>query len=283
MMEMACKMKSELVHFLYDEVSPEEKQKIKDHLSLCAECREELDLLIVTKDLLNECKEVVPSEAFQKSLSEKISVCEREEVSDWDCIKLAFFSMIKTLSPAICGILVTTIMVSVLSLSGDILRSQLNPLSLIICGVFWSGIYSMVFDLAIKSSEKGICMRRLLGLNLRRSVYYTFLALLFGIGLLQYSPFMDFWHLQAFAVGFLPLFVCSSLLSRKVTQKHILHGICLAVLYILLLGPALYMQCLSSGFTLYILMITISSLGALAGGIAGAWAVSHMIFQPGKN
>ena len=282
---MSCKIKSELVHFLYDEVSPEEKQKIKNHLLTCAECREELDMLTITKDLLGECAEVVPSGEFQKSLSERISVCEKIEFTDWQYVKMAFFSMIKTLSPALCGMVVTTIMVLVMSVSGDALRSHLNPVSLLICGVFWSGIYSMVFDLAIKnsSSRDRVCMRKLLGLNVRRSVYYTFLALLLGIGLAVVSPLSGMLHLQEFAIGFIPLFICSSLLSRKVEQKHVLHGVFLAILYILLIGPALYIQCAGYGFTFYVILIALSSSGALAGGICGSWTGINVLYQPTKS
>lgn len=268
---MACKFNSELVHFIYDEVGPEEKQTIKDHIESCSECKEELSLLSGTKELLYEWKEIEPSPEFRGLLNDNLKNCTQEEISSRIYFKDAFFSMIKTLSPGICGMVVTTIMVLVMATT---VRFQaLNPVSLIICGVFWSGIYSMIFDLAIKNGSYGgkIRMRRLLGLNLKLSVYYTFLALLTGLILMLSAPLPSGLYTISFLYSFIPLFISSHLLSRKISHNFTLHGLFLGIFYILLMGPALYIQCMGGSLTLYLFSIASSSAGAMAGGMCGAW------------
>jgi len=213
---MTCKnIKSELVHFIYGEVTPEIKTDIKEHLSICSECKREFDSLVNTREMLNNWKDITPSEEFQRILNESLKVCDREEdVSNLELIKGAIFSMIKTLSPGMCGMVVTTFMVLVMAAKVEIIN--LNPILLIICGVFWSGIYSMVFDLAIKngSSSDKVRMRELLGLNLKYSVYFAFLALFIGLILLLSLSIMS--YSQEFLYSFIPLFISAYFIVRKV-------------------------------------------------------------------
>ncbi|HPZ10282.1 MAG TPA: hypothetical protein PL110_19485 [Candidatus Eremiobacteraeota bacterium] len=280
---MTCKnIKSELVHFIYGEVTPEIKTDIKEHLSICSECKREFDSLVNTREMLNNWKDITPSEEFQRILNESLKVCDREEdVSNLELIKGAIFSMIKTLSPGMCGMVVTTFMVLVMAAKVEIIN--LNPILLIICGVFWSGIYSMVFDLAIKngSSSDKVRMRELLGLNLKYSVYFAFLALFIGLILLLSLSIMS--YSQEFLYSFIPLFISAYFIVRKVHYSYVLHGIFLGILYILMIGPVLYMQCLNFQFSVYVLMILSSSLGALAGGATGAWISSRVLFQVSRR
>ena len=271
---MSCKkIKSELVHFVYGEVTPELNNTIKEHLFVCTDCKSEFDSLSGTKLMLDNWKNISPSEEFQAVLNNSIKDCVPEEINHWEEIKYACFSMFKTLSPAICGIIVTTCMV--LLMSANVQITQLNPVSLILCGIFWGGIYSMVFDLAIKNGSYGdkVRMRELLGLNLRVSVYAAFLSLFIGAVLILLSPLAStgISCLQEFIYSFTPLLIGSYFTGRKVHHNHILHGIFLSILYILMIGPAIYIQCINFEFAVYILFIAISSLGAITGGMTGAW------------
>lgn len=271
---MSCKnIKLELVHFVYGEVTPEMNNTIKEHLSVCADCKSEFDSLSGTKLMLDNWKNISPSEEFQTVLNNSIKDCVPEEINHREEIKYACFSMFKTLSPAICGIIVTTCMV--LLMSANVQISQLNPVSLILCGIFWGGIYSMVFDLAIKNGDYGdkVRMRELLGLNLRISVYVAFLSLSIGALLILLSPLATtgISCFQEFIYSFTPLLIGSYLAGRKVHHNHVMHGIFLSILYILMIGPAIYIQCINFEFAVYVLFIAISSLGAITGGMTGAW------------
>jgi hypothetical protein len=282
---MSCKLKSDLVHFIYGEVSPEMNQKIKEHLNECFECKAELETLTDTKEILAYWEDISPSEELSKALATGIKDCIQEKSGNFEEIKQAFISMIKTLSPGICGTLVTTIMV--ILMSGTAQVDYLNPLSLLICGVFWSGTYSMIFDLAIKngSYSSGVHMRELLGLNLKLSVYYAFIALGIGLILLLTSPLSGFevTYYQEFLYSFIPLLITGYLISRKSIEHHVLHGVFLGILYMLMIGPALYMQCLNVNFNIYILLIITSSVGALTGGMAGTWIGSHILTSPKRR
>jgi hypothetical protein len=229
--------------------------------------------------MLDNWKNISPSEEFQTLLNKSIKDCVPEEINYRAEIKYAFFSMVKTLSPAICGIIVTTCMVLVMSANVQI--TQLNPVSLILCGIFWGGIYSMIFDLAIKNGSYGdkVRMRELLGLNLKISVYAAFFCLSAGALLILMSPLSDtkFSYLQEFIYSFTPLLIGSYFTGRKVHHNHILHGIFLSILYILMIGPAIYIQCINFEFTVYVLFIAISSLGAITGGTTGSWLSGRFV------
>jgi len=277
---MSCKnIKSELVHFIYGEVTPELNNNIKEHLSVCTDCKSEFESLSGTKLMLDNWKNISPSEEFQTVLNKSIKDCVPEQINHLEEIKCACFSMVKTLSPAICGIIVTTCMVLVMSANVQI--TQLNPVSLILCGIFWGGIYSMIFDLAIKNGSYGdkVRMRELLGLNLKISVYAAFLCLSIGAALILLSPLSGtgISYLQEFIYSFTPLLIGSYFTGRKVHHNHILHGIFLSILYILMIGPAIYIQCINFEFTVYVLFIAISSLGAITGGTTGSWLSGRFV------
>ncbi len=280
---MSCKhIKSELVHFIYGEVTPEMNNTIKEHLSVCTDCKDEYDSLSGTRLMLDNWKNISPSEEFETVLNNSIKDCVPEKVNYREEIKYACLSMLKTLSPAICGILVTTCMV--LLMSANVQINHLNPVSLILCGIFWGGIYSMVFDLAIKNGSYGdkIHMRELLGLNLKISVYAAFLSLFIGAVLILLSPLSGtgISCIQEFIYSFTPLLTGSYLIGRKVNHNHILHGIFLSILYILMIGPAIYIQCINFEFSVYVLFIAISSLGAITGGMTGAWFSGKFVPRP---
>ena len=128
-------------------------------------------------------------------------------------------------------------------------------------------------------------MRRLLGLNLKLSVYFTVLALIIGLMLMLVSPLSknNLSYLEEFLYSFIPLFISSFFIGKRVCPNYLRHGIFLGIFYMLMIGPALYIQCLNCEITLYVLLMIISSFGAITGGIAGARMSSLVSYQTSKS
>jgi anti-sigma factor RsiW len=252
-----------LVDLLYDELAAEMRSRLLAHLEGCSECGERWNRLRALSAAADQwTAPPLPRGLAERALARVASERVREASREW-----------RGLAPnqILQGVLLGAgaALVSLLLIVG-VSDRQLAPLSVGVVGVVWTALYAGLLLTASYARVRPVAWSALSGAGVA-----LILASPLSIPsvveacarLLQAAPGSVLFSLLllVFAAGYTagPLLVGGFAFGRPRPGSRLKDGATLSLLYVLLIAPAVYLQCLQ-------LPLNVTAVW-MAGTIAGAW------------
>lgn len=269
-----------LIDDLYGELPPEVSLQIQTHLAGCEVCQRTRSAFQALSSALDQWETpAVPSGLTERTMTRLVQGT--EVVSQAGLLSLArdpFLSLLFGGAAAVMALLLT---------AGSTPEVTGRPLTLGFLGALWSALFGAVF-LGVLSGRGQI--RPPAGVGLLAAGF----ALLFTplLSIPEVVEFCRAWtqgihgslpfDLLLFAAGVLyttfPVFLAGLLLGKRVEGQPFNTGLRGGLLYLLLVAPAMYLQCASLPLGIMATWIAGALSGALTGAPAGLWIGRRQVF-----
>lgn len=261
-----------------------------EHLLSCPSCQSEAKQMTDLWALLGHWEIAEPGPHVGKAVRAKILADLREaghaeeRVRSWRGLGHFFW-------PVLLGLGTTS--VSVAAISGGVDIWTFSPFEVLTCGILWAGAYIVAFRMALggrPASGEGWQKLRVLRVSAVMGLMAMGLCLLMGrtfslataVEYCRMGPWLrglfgDLDLAQAyFSIGsiyaLLPMLAAQALVGRRrLIESRTRCGAYAGLIYAALLLPAIYLQCGSFTLGVAIGWMGGSLLGALGGGLSGAW------------
>ncbi|MFQ5828357.1 MAG: anti-sigma factor family protein [Candidatus Methylomirabilia bacterium] len=269
---MSCsEVLSSLVDLLYEELGAEERSRLLSHLETCGECRERWSHIRALSEAANRWTAPPPPRGIaERALSRIAGQQIREARPQWPQVAPE-----QTLRWVVLG--AAAAMVSLLLVVG-VIEHQLAPLTIGGFGVVWTVLYSGVLLSASHGRLQPVAWSALTGagvalilvppLSIPSVVEACARLIQAAPGSLSFALV-----LLLLAVGYTagPLMVGGLAFGRLRQGPRRADGTMLSVFYVLLIAPAVYLQCLSLPLNVTALWMAGAILGAGLAGPASVW------------
>jgi predicted anti-sigma-YlaC factor YlaD len=277
----------QLVHYLYCELSEAEALEVTNHLKECDGCRSELESLKRTFEILNEFKEVSPTEELRKRLKERI-----ERQRGW--IELGNHLLREELSLRIAFSVVfgiIAVVTSVFTLTRNLPLNNIEPRVLLVCGIIWSGTYIALFGLVFYRRTKGNWLGREISSHLPNIAQHALLSIAIATILTSFILALELNGVTDFKTHFINLFwefhrgwvyliiggaialisflTSCLLLIRKLKEQSLVHVLLAGCLFTVAIAPGLTIFCVPFMLGTYLSLLSGTGLGVLTGGVLG--------------
>ncbi len=278
---MSCQeVQALLIDDLYGELPPEVSLRIQTHLTGCEACRRTLSAFQALSSALDQWETpAVPSGLAERTMARLVQEAEvAPQTSLWSAVRDPFLSLLFGGAAAALALLLT---------AGAMPKVPEIPLTLGFLGVLWSVLFGAAF-LGVLSGRGPI--RPPAGVALLAAGFALLSTPLLSIP--EIVEFCQAWTRGAhgslpfdfllFAAGVLytafPVFLAGLLLGRQVEGQPFPTGLRGSLLYLLLVAPAMYLQCASLSLGIMAPWIGGALSGALTGGLAGLWIRRQKVF-----
>lgn len=283
---MTChEIQIDLLTYFAGELSKEQKQDIKSHLSQCPTCAQEVrELGLVWKSLDAWEDQSVPENIEERilSIAREAVVTAKESfwVNSWTSLK----EILKPMAPIGMGLVAAMISAGVLSSKMNL--SLIHPLGLTAVGALWTGLYAIIFYFLFVLGKREISSWRTFA---QASLVAVGIFLVFTL----ISPLPSSVHfcryysvtqplIERLSTGgsfflfgglyaLIPMGIAAYFSGSKSGRHPLAKGSMAGVMFVALLAPSIYLQC--APFALGVLLVWFGGalLGSVLGGTLGYW------------
>jgi hypothetical protein len=294
---MCNRIVEQLPAYIAGELEAEERREIEIHLAHCISCSSELKAFQRTWDLLDQWKDVVPSEELRSRVLtqvQKLADAKRTgRVDGW-----RYF---RGFSHIVYGTLTAVLSVLLLVGKSDPAgRTYTEPLTLeFILGfsVLWTGLYILAFWLASGRGDpiaSPVNFDKVFGsVDLARIAYVGLISIIISLviswlvpihsvvkfcltqpglqGIRDKISITGFYFLFGGLYAWIPLLMVAAFEGRKVSGSPVSYGVLTGVIFVLLMIPGIFLQCGPLTLGMLVGWILGTALGSMAGGVTGYW------------
>jgi hypothetical protein len=284
-----------LIHYLYGELSEAEIIEVTNHLKECDGCQSELESLRRTLGILNEFKEVSPTEELRKRLKERI-----ERQRGW--IELGNHLLreellLRIAFSVVFGII--AVVTSVFILTRNLPLNKIEPRILLVCGIIWSGTYIALFGLAFYRRTGENWLRKGISSHLPNIAQHTLVSIAVATILTSFILALELSGVTDFKTHFINLFrkfhrgwvyfiiggaialisflTSCLLLMRKLKEQSLVHVLLAGCLFTVAIAPGLTLFCVPFMVGTYLSLLCGSGSGALTAGVLSYWLVRRKV------
>ncbi len=269
------------------------EQDLTAHLERCDICRSALQEWTAVGQALQELPErPVPPAARRAVLQHAHQAVSPAANSVWAWLREWLLDWRNPMLPIFMGLLTTSVFALVLAMHMDL--SLLPPLGLTLAGAMWTGLFAVVFYLFSMGMRRREHSWRFLAQTALVAIGIFFVITVFSplphavrfcsnFSLTQ--PLMERLSIGGayFVFGVLyslvPMAIGAFVAAGRYAQHPVLRSSMAGGVFMLLLAPAIFLQCAPFALGVVLGWFGGAMLGALVGGVLGYWARHRLVRQ----
>ena len=291
---MTCtEIQQRMLAAILDEAVPEHDAAMKAHLADCTSCRSALREMTAAWQALDALPEhPVPPSAKRAVLQRAREVVAPSGAALLSGLRAWLLDWRNPVLPILMGLLTTSVFALVLSLHMDL--SLIPPLGLTLAGAMWTGLFALVFYLFSMGMRQREHSWRFLAQTSLVAIGIFFIITVFSplphsvrfcsnFNLTQ--PLMErlsiggAYFVFGVVYALVPMAIGAFVAAGRYAGHPVLRGSLAGGVFMLLLAPAIFLQCAPFALGVVLGWFGGALLGSLIGGALGYWMRFRVLRQ----